>query len=310
MVFDMNYEIAIFGVKDTTEEIVEFIHNKIRKIDVIITIHPDVLKGNHVAGFKGLKLFEEKYGIRVFEARSYSLNDEETVRFFEENNFEIGISMGWQRLIPGQVLNAFSKGVFGFHGSCGYLPFGRGRSPLNWSVIQGDTRFILNLFRYDEAADSPNIFANRMFSINEHDTIRTLQYKNLLVSKQLITQLLEAFEKGNITVNTKSADPDSWYGKRTAQDGKINFLEKTREIYNLIRGVGSPFPGAFAYREEEKIIIWEAHPFDEILDFSSFRPGQVIDVFDGKAIVRTIDGSLLIDEYEAEIPLKQGDLLS
>ena len=309
MVIPMNYKLAIFGVKDTTEEIVEFIHNKIRKIDVIITIHPDVLKGNHVAGFKGLKIFEEKYGIRVFEARSYSLNDEETVAFFKENNFDIGISMGWQRLIPGQVLNAFSKGVFGFHGSCGYLPYGRGRSPLNWSVINGDSRFILNLFRYDEAADSPNVFANRMFAITEHDTIRTLQYKNLLVSKQLITQLLQAYEQGTISVDTTSADPDSWYGKRTAQDGKINFMDKTRVIYNLIRGVGKPFPGAFVYREEEKIIIWEAHPFDEMLDFSSYKPGQVIDVFDGKAIVRTIDGSLLLDAYEALTSLKPVDLL-
>ncbi len=305
----MDYKLVIFGVKDTTEEIVEFIHNQIRKIDVIVTIHPDVLKGNHVAGFKGLKLFEEKYGIRVFEARSYSLNDEETVSFFQENNFEIGISMGWQRLIPGQVLNAFSKGVFGFHGSCGYLPFGRGRSPLNWSVINGDSRFILNLFRYDEAADSPNIFANQMFGINEHDTIRTLQYKNLLVSKQLIQKLLLAYESGEIVVRTETKDPDSWYGKRTAKDGKLDFLERTRDLYNLIRGVGRPFPGAFALCDGKKVTIWEAHPFDEILDFSAYRPGQIIDLFDGKPIVRTIDGSLLLDEYEAESELRQGDQL-
>ncbi len=305
----MDYELAIFGVKDTTEEIVEYIHNQIRKIDVIVTIHPDVLKGNHVAGFKGLKIFEEKYGIRVFEARSYSLNDKETLQFFEENNFTIGISMGWQRLIPGQVLNAFSKGVFGFHGSCSYLPYGRGRSPLNWSVINGDSRFILNLFRYDEAADSPNVFANQMFSITQHDSIRTLQYKNLLVSKQLIKELLNAYAADNLTIKTTSQDPDCWYEKRTAQDGKINLEAKTRTIYNLIRGVGRPFPGAFAFCNEEKVIVWQAHPFDEMLDFSDYKPGQIIDVFDGKPIIRTIDGSLLIDEYESGRELLPGDLL-
>ena len=46
-----------------------------------------------------------------------------------------------------------------------------------------------------------------------------------------------------------------------------------------------------------------------MLDFSSYKPGQVIDVFDGKAIVRTIDGSLLLDAYEALTSLKPGDLL-
>ena len=117
----------------------------------------------------------EQYGIPVFETHSYGLKDEETARFFDGNEFEIGISMGWQRLIPQSVLDRFAHGIFGFHGSCGYLPYGRGRSPLNWSVINGDTRFILNLFQYDADPDSPNVFANEMFSINPHDTIRTLQ---------------------------------------------------------------------------------------------------------------------------------------
>ena len=53
-----------------------------------------------------------------------------------------------------------------------------------------------------------------------------------------------------------------------------------------------------------------AHPFDEILDFSGYAPGEVIDVFDGKPIVRTVDGSLLIDEYECERALAGGDLLN
>lgn len=111
----------------------------------------------------------------------------------EENEFEIAVSMGWQRLIPKYVLDKFAYGVYGFHGNCGYLPFGRGRSPLNWSIIQGDTRFNLNLFRYDENADSPNVFATEMFSITSHDDIRTAQYKNMICSKNLIRKLLKAY---------------------------------------------------------------------------------------------------------------------
>ena len=123
---------------------------------------------------------EDKYGIPVYETHSYGLKDEETTKFFAENTFELGISMGWQRLLPGFVLSRFSEGVFGFHGNCAYLPFGRGRSPLNWSIILGDTRFNLNLFQYDEKADSPNVFASEMCAITPHDTVRTMQYKNML----------------------------------------------------------------------------------------------------------------------------------
>lgn len=304
----MKYQVVVFGVKDTTEKIVEFIQNSIRKVDLVITISGEVLKKNQVSGFKGLSSLTEKYGIPVMEVDSYALKDERTLSFFAENEFDIGISMGWQRLIPAEVLNSFRYGVFGFHGNCAYLPYGRGRSPLNWSIINGDTRFILNLFRYDEKADSPNIFANEMCAIGPHDTVRSMQYKNIICSKNLIKKLLDAYRDDNIQIRTQSKDFDSWYEKRTAEDGKIDFRGKTRDIYNLIRGVTAPFPGAFACIGSEKVIIWDAVPFDEMLDFSAYRPGEVIEVFDGNPIVRTVDGSLLIRRYEAAIEVVQGDI--
>lgn len=306
----MRYKVVVFGVKDTSENIVEFIHNQICPVNLVITINPEVTKKNQVAGYKGLNILAEKYGIPVFEADSYFLTDEKTQNFMGGNEFEIGISMGWQRLIPKSVLDCFEYGVYGFHGNSGYLPFGRGRSPLNWSIILGDTRFNLNLFRYDEKADSPNVFATEMFSITPHDDIRTAQYKNMICSKKLIRKLLKAYQENNIAIRTESKDFDSWYNKRTAADGKIDFHAKTREIYNLIRGVAAPFPGAFCMSNNKKVVVWEAHPFDEMIDFSEFAPGEIVDVFDGKPIVRTVDGSLLIDKYECSECLKAGDVLS
>lgn len=305
----MKYKVVVFGVKDTSENIVEFIHENICPVDLVITINSEVLKKNQVSGFKGLSVLTDRYGIPVFEADSYFLTDEKTKAFMEENEFEIAVSMGWQRLIPKYVLDRFVYGVYGFHGNSGYLPFGRGRSPLNWSIILGDTRFNLNLFQYDEKADSPNVFATEMFSITPHDNIRTAQYKNMICSKNLIRKLLKAYQEGTITVRTQSKDFDSWYTKRTAADGKIDFHERTRTIYNLIRGVSEPFPGAFAVCRGQTVRIWEAHPFDEMIDFSGYGPGEIVDVFDGKPIVRTVDGSLLIDRYEWERELAAGDIL-
>ncbi|MDE6738997.1 MAG: hypothetical protein K2K07_07880, partial [Lachnospiraceae bacterium] len=97
---------------------------------------------------------------------------------------------------------------------------------------------------------------------------------------------------------------------RTAADGKIDFHARTREIYNLIRGVAAPFPGAYAMIGEEKVTVWEAHPFDEMIDFSAYAPGEVIDIFDGKPVVRTVDGSLLIDRYECARQIVVGDVLT
>lgn len=305
----MKYKVVVFGVKDTSENIVSYIQENICPVDLVITVSPEVTKKNQISGYKGLSILTEKYGIPVFEADSYSLQDEKTQSFIADNEFDIGISMGWQRLIPGSVLDAFQFGIYGFHGNCGYLPFGRGRSPLNWSIILGDSRFNLNLFRYDEKADSPNVFATEMFSITTQDDIRTAQYKNMICSKNLIKKLLMAYKNGTVQIKTDSCDFDSWYEKRTAVDGKVDFHKRTREIYNLIRGVAAPFPGAFAFTGTTKVIIWEAQPFDEMMDFSQYKPGEVIDIFDGRPIIRTVDGSLLIKKYESETMLKSGDVL-
>ncbi len=309
----MHYKLVVFGVKDTSENIIDFIQKELCPVDLVITIAPKVTEKNQVSGFKGLSFLTDKYGIPVFEADSYYLKDDKTVKFISENTFDIGIVMGWQRLIPKHVLDAFSKGIYGFHGNCGYLPFGRGRSPLNWSMILGDTRFNLNLFRYDEKADSPNVFGTEMFSINPHDDIRTAQYKNMICSKRLIKKLVTTYLSGqDIIIRTDSKDFDSWYEKRTPADGKVDWHARTRDIYNLIRGVAAPFPGAVCYVGEgdsHTMKIWQAHPFDEMIDFSSYEPGEVIDIFDGKLVIRTVDGSILIDNYESDIEVHEGTVL-
>ena len=133
-------------------------------------------------------------------------------------------------------------------------------------------------------------------------------------SKNLIRKLLTTYlEKGEVTIHTDSKDFDSWYNKRTAADGKIDFKDRTRNIYNLIRGVAAPFPGAFCYADTEddahKVTVWQAHPFDEMIDFSGFAPGEVVDIFDGKLVVRTVDGSLLIDKFEAGFEITKGMVL-
>lgn len=305
----MHYKVTIFGVKDTTLEIIDYVQNKICSVDLVVTINKEVLSNNHISGFSELASIGEKYNIKMFESDSYALNDKKCKDFFGDNTFDIGISMGWQRLIPKYVLDKFSFGIFGFHGSCGYLPYGRGRSPLNWSIIQGAKRFILNLFQYDAEADSPNVFSNNMFEINLFDTIRTLQYKQLISAKTLINKLIEAYNCRNIIISKESKDFDTWYEKRTPDDGKIDFKQKTDEIYNLVRGVTHPFPGTFAYIGINKITIWQAYPFDGIIDFSQYCPGEVVDIFDENILVRTIDGSLIINEYEYKNKIIIGDIL-
>ncbi len=90
----MDYKVVIFGVKDTTGEIVSFVQENICAVDLVVTIHPDVLSGNEVSGYQGLGYLTERFGIPVFETRSYGLKDEDTVRFLRRIRLRSGFPWG------------------------------------------------------------------------------------------------------------------------------------------------------------------------------------------------------------------------
>ena len=306
----MKYNLVIFGVKDISKEFIKYVHEHICNVDLVVTIDQEITKEGVVSGFSPMDELESQYGIKLYKTKDYTLRDEISAKFFEENQFDIGISMNWSKLIPETILNCFTIGVFGLHGSCGYLPFGQGRATLNWSLINNERRFIMHMFKLDKFADAPNIYAKIPFEINEYDNIRTLQYKDYMASKILVSQLLDDYKDGKPIIPTlQDKDPQKSYRGRKPEEGRINLLENTRKIYSLVRAVSHPFPGAYLYKGEDKIMVWRVQPFDGIMDFSDYKLGEVIEVMDGNPIVRTVDGSMLILEYEPVNVINVGDLL-
>lgn len=305
----MIYEVVIFGNKETTEKMIRFIHLELIPVNLIITLKNDALQ-NQISGYKDLTKLSNEIGIPCFEVSDYKLTDNKSLEFFYQNTFKIGISIGWQRIIPEQILDKFCNGIFGFHGSAGHLPYGRGRSPLNWSIIKGHKRFINNCFKYNAKADEGSIHSIKVFEINEFDTIQTLQYKSFLVGKEQISNLIHDYLDNSITLRPQVSNKKSWYPKRSAKDGRISLNSSTLEIYNLIRAVTHPFPGAYLFTSNgSKIIIWEAYPFDYFLDTINNKVGEVIEIFKKDMIVKTIDGSLIIKNYETDDKINAKDIL-
>jgi UDP-4-amino-4-deoxy-L-arabinose formyltransferase/UDP-glucuronic acid dehydrogenase (UDP-4-keto-hexauronic acid decarboxylating) len=305
----INQKLVIFGVKNTTANSIRYIHKEVMSIDLIVTLRNKASQSNHISGYCDLADIADEFGIKCLFVDDYSFTNEKERKFFRENQFDIGISIGWQRIIPKEILQSFKKGIFGFHGSAGYLPFGRGRSPLNWSIIKDHRRFINHCFKYSEDADAGEIYSTKIFEINEFDTIETLQYKVLLVGREQIKQLLEDYKNDNINLIKQKEGPSTWYPKRTPEDGKISLERSTKDIYNLIRAITYPFPGAFLFIKNKKITIWEAYPFDYFIDFYDFKVGEIIDVFDSDFIIKTIDGSLIVKRYEYDGKIKKGMIL-
>ena len=295
--------IAILGSKGTTLDLIAGLHaSKAWPISAVITLNAASAERNQVAFFRGVDIaaYCGAAAIPCHEVRSYGLSDPVDQAFFESERFDLLCVLGWERLIPEAVLGTLGKFACGMHGSAFGLPRGRGRSPMNWSIITGQSRFITSLFRYTPGMDDGDILGSRVFEVNEHDTIETLHQKNRVAMLQVLTECLPKIASGEIVFTPQPDGEPSYYPKRIPEDGLIDWSAPTRAIHRLVRAVAPPYPGAFAHLDGRRIDILAAQPFDGALFGAHVAAGTIVDVSvaSGRFVVKTIDGSLLVTQFD------------
>lgn len=294
-------KVILFGCKDTTLHLAKFLRELCDTV-TLVTISPEKGAEQEVAGYVDLVPYESLFE-RIHIAKRYDLKCDDDLSFFKSVTCDLGIAVGWQRLIPPNILELFSVGAFGMHGSAQDLPFGRGRSPMNWSILEGRGWFYTNLFRYQAGVDDGPILDTDCFSINDSDTAESLHYKNTLSLIKLLRNNWGNFARGELNLKQQKAGQGSYYPKRNPSDGLIDWADAIFNIERLIRAVGKPFYGAFSYLESHEIRIYRAALFYIDLETHQFKDrlyGEICDVFpSGKFLVRCNGGVLLVHEFES-----------
>lgn len=306
-------KIGVIGCKDNTFEFLNEIINYGIEINLLITINSQTAKRNKVSGYYDLSEYASKKNIEVYVCDSYSLNSRKDKDFLSNRNLDILFVASWQRLLPSWLLESLGFGAFGMHGSSQPLPFGRGRSPLNWSLIQDKDRFITNLFQYNEGIDAGNILGSQDFDINEFDDAKSCHYKNILSMIKIVKDNFKSIRDNQFSLKKQMSTRPSYYPKRDEEDGVIFWERSTREIYNLIRAVTKPFPGAITFLDKHKIKIWKATPFDTRLFKDTTISGKILHVFlNEDFVVKTGTDSMLVTDYVCSAPkvIKKGAILN
>jgi UDP-4-amino-4-deoxy-L-arabinose formyltransferase/UDP-glucuronic acid dehydrogenase (UDP-4-keto-hexauronic acid decarboxylating) len=292
--------IGVIGTQSSTMNCIEGLIRGGYTINHLITVPPELKDG--IADYQDLSIFARERKIPFTCLATYAMKDKKSRERLADVNLDAIIVVGWQRLIPDWLLDKTPLGVYGMHGSSLPLPKGRGRSPMNWSILQQKDRFYTYLFRYDSGVDSGDIIALQRFNICSWDTIQSLQHKNTVSQYLLLLKNLPAILTGNICpIPQDTSVTPSYYPKRTPEDGSIDWRNwAAREIYALIRAVTKPYPGAYTMMHDKKVMIWRAAPFDSCIQFTNAAPGEIVEVFtDGSFIVQCFLDTLLVLEYEA-----------
>lgn len=297
---NLGKRIGVIGTQSSTMNCINGLIRNGYQIGHLITLPVHLNKD--VADYQNLDGFARERNIPLTYVGSYGMKDEESQKKLETVPLDLMIVVGWQRLIPEWLLSKTPLGIYGMHGSSLPLPKGRGRSPMNWSILQQKDRFYTYLFRYDAGIDSGKIVDVQRFDICPWDTIQSLQHKNTVSQYLLLVKNLPLILTGKVrTVSQNKGIPPSYYPKRDFEDSAIDWKQWTaREIYALIRAVTHPYPGAYTKAGDETVMIWRAVPFDSCIEFPGAIPGAIVEVFiDGTFIVQCFVDTLLVLEYES-----------
>ncbi|TKY83127.1 bifunctional UDP-4-amino-4-deoxy-L-arabinose formyltransferase/UDP-glucuronic acid oxidase ArnA [Pectobacterium polonicum] len=184
---------------------------------------------------------------------------------------DVIFSFYYRTLLSDDILQLPSFGAFNLHGSL--LPRYRGRAPVNWVLVNGETQTGVTLHKMVSRADAGDIVAQSVVAIDEEDTALTLHGKCRTAAAALLAQQLPLIRSREITLTPQDESRASYFGRRTAADGLIDWQKSAREINNLIRAVTEPYPGAFTFLGERNVTIWRARI---VKDKIGGEPGAII----------------------------------
>ncbi|SUD31057.1 bifunctional UDP-glucuronic acid decarboxylase/UDP-4-amino-4-deoxy-L-arabinose formyltransferase [Pseudomonas fluorescens] len=182
-------------------------------------------------------------------------------------------SFYYRNLLGEALLATARQGAFNLHGSL--LPKYRGRAPANWVLVKGETETGVTLHRMVKRADAGAILAQQKVMIERSDTGLTLHAKLREAATQLLRDALPQLAQGKLSETAQDESQATCFGRRTAADGKLVWSRPAEELFNLVRAVTQPYPGAFCAVGEHKLIVWQA----EVAKGNEGQaPGRVISV--------------------------------
>jgi len=165
-------------------------------------------------------------------------------------------SFFYRNLLPQRLLECAPLGAYNLHGAL--LPKYRGRASVNWVLVNGETQTGVTLHHMVARADAGDIVAQRAVKIDDRDTALTLYRKLVPLGAELIREFHPLIVTGCAPRHPQDVAAGSYFGRRRPEDGRIDWRWPARRIFNLVRAVTHPYPGAYGMLGGRKLSIWQA----------------------------------------------------
>jgi len=155
-------------------------------------------------------------------------------------------SFYYRRMLAPEVLASAKRGAYNMHGSL--LPNYRGRAPVNWAILKGETETGVTLHEMTEKPDAGRIVDQQAVPIGPDENAVEVFHKMTGAAEKVLQRSLPSIVKGKVQFKPNDLSSGSYFGRRRPEDGRIDWSKSAQEVHNLVRAVAPPFPGAFCDR--------------------------------------------------------------
>ncbi|NUL38977.1 bifunctional UDP-4-amino-4-deoxy-L-arabinose formyltransferase/UDP-glucuronic acid oxidase ArnA [Kosakonia sacchari] len=248
-----------------------------------IFTHPDSANENHFFG--SVARIAAERGIPVYAPED--VNHPLWVDRIRDLNPDVIFSFYYRNLLCDNILNTARIGAFNLHGSL--LPAYRGRAPLNWVLVNGESETGVTLHRMVSRADAGAIIAQQRVAIAENDEALSLHRKLAEAAKGMLASVLPTIKTQTFSETAQDDSKASYYGRRTPEDGRLDWEKPAQTLQNLVRAVSDPWPGAYSFAGTHKFIVWKSRVRTDV---APARAGTVLSV--SPLLVACGDGALEI----------------
>lgn len=208
------------------------------------------------------------------------------------------IAVGWTRLLGEELLRIPPRGCVGFHASL--LPRHRGRAPVNWAILRGETVTGNTMMFLDPGADTGDIIDQRQVSIEPDDTCATVYAKVAAAGAQMLRTHLPALLAGEASRTPQDHDGADLLPKRTPEMGITDWNRPARAVHDWIRALTHPYPGAFSHLDGRRLFLWRSTVPGPSDGEAAAAPGTILGRAGQALQVATCDGSVKVLRVQEE----------
>lgn len=239
-------------------------------IEAVVSLKSETAADRSGNGSGEYRTLCRRLGLRLHEVNS--INDVTSVELLRALDLDLAFVIGWTELLRPAVLTLARVGMIGAHASL--LPHDRGRAPINWALIRGDCQTGNTLFWLTAGVDAGDVIDQVTLPITPYDTCASLYRTIAETNRDMILRALPALLVGQRPGRPQGPPSGPPLPKRRPEDGCLDWTRTSDEIYDFVRALTRPYPGAFTGAGADRLTIWRCARLPAAAIVGA-RPGEV-----------------------------------